>query len=70
MKAEGKFSFTFNREHWVWVDHENKYVSRGMQQPRQSNNNNNNNNNNHRGSSGYGNRSSFGGGLAAITVGN
>jgi hypothetical protein len=31
MKVEGKFSFTFNREHWVWVDRENKYVSRGMQ---------------------------------------
>jgi hypothetical protein len=41
-----------------------------MQPPRQSNNNNNNNNNNRRGPSGYGNQSSFGGGLAAIAVGN
>jgi hypothetical protein len=31
MKADGKFSFTFNGEHWVWVDSLNKYESRGHQ---------------------------------------
>jgi hypothetical protein len=43
MKADGKFSFTFNGEHWVWVDFLNKYESHGHQPQGRKNNNNNNN---------------------------
>jgi hypothetical protein len=73
MSDQGKFSFTYNGQHWVWVDSKNKYESRGFQ-PKNENNNNNNNNNNGRprsrnqrgGNRGFGN----GEGLATLAMAN
>jgi hypothetical protein len=38
-KQRGLFSFTFNGEHWVWNDNDNKYVFRGAQNKSRSSNN-------------------------------